>query len=789
MKTKTIILLIISLTLIITCFALPVLAGTYPATGGEDGTHSVDGLGYFNSINALNIEVTGVRTISSPSFHPLVDDLDGDGENEIIIFNGNTMEMYSELTLGVIDAVSMTGVGPTNIRATVYDIDGDGYKEVIARAYNDATVDILEYNGTHIFIEHTFEMLSSISDCIFECVAANRCVAACTYRMTPASGLPVQMRYDTFNSTQVIRSTTGTSITYGTNACPLHPSVPSFYIGNTDTDSDLEVVTSYVIYVHSVPDSVNRVVEIYNLYDNNSMSYQARDTSADAGMGVYAGANTDACYLTGADKYITSPGVGNLDGAVGDGLEIVVGMMDSTDTYEINQYSGINLHLDETYNDGVFSGEGELVSNVMFMDAFPRSSTQDFCVVAFEKTEQEITALCGTNSPAFGYLDEQSFDMPLSSFMNWNVSQSVFSYTRLTTATDMISTLEDGENLDEIVTSFGILSLDYDSVSGEDLQVVYNSPIGRDAILLPVDVQGNGLNDLLAMTTSNLYYVDDGFSNTPAFINEDYSEIDPCTSRIWKLNTSVLISVRADDIDTGDRVQARAILYYGTANENDTGWSAPTTSPTDYSFVFEANKSIVGGVAYVMVRDPDENNRSFPDDLCSDPTTDVGCKKFIFSVSPTGTEEFGGGCVESFGTDPDDVGEEEDDDIVQEGGACDKDSDCAGYPDSFCNNDGACQALIDISDNKLTDGLKEASVLSGMPLLLLLVIVIGTILYYVYQSNIGMAAKGVMTFLVPLIVFGMGAALNLISSIWVILTIVIIIFGAALAFGLLGRGG
>jgi len=107
-----------------------------------------------------------------------------------------------------------------------------------------------------------------------------------------------------------------------------------------------------------------------------------------------------------------------------------------------------------------------------------------------------------------------------------------------------------------------------------------------------------GLSDLLVMTTSNLWYLDDGFANEPGEILS-YT-VDPCLDNVWLLNTTVEVRIVATD-ENSDDVQVRVVLYEGTAFEQDSNWefgSENITENQDYLFASNLEKSMVINIFY-----------------------------------------------------------------------------------------------------------------------------------------------------------------------------------------------
>lgn len=800
---------ILIISIVIISFLSSFVVAQYSVTGNDDGSFHISGSSLITDANSANIDITGLATFTYGNQHPFVEDLDGDGVNEIIAWDQNTVRIYQGNTLSIVDAfnVGITTIpSPANnyrIRSIIYDIDGDGYKEIIARAGDgDATLFIIEYNGTHIYEQTHYEFFSSANDCIFQCIGTEECYGACTYRNTGVNaGFPISMRYTQFTSTNVtIGELAGEDYDAPSGiSCPVHTSVPYFYVGDMDSDGVTELVSGTILSAGSK--KIYYIIDVRNVSSSSIMleDYDIREMFTHSTISVVGGVD---CSTYRINTFATAPSVYDFDGALGDGLEIVVGSMSSENGYEIYLHDS-DLNLDETFNDGLVEADGELVSNVIRMNAIP-SYTQDFCVFSVDNTSEELTLLCGTHNAIYLMPNEQSFDIPFSDFNpNFEVSKTPRSYTRMAHGSQFIQTLEATQNMDELVTSYGVFDVDYDVLSGEDLDLVYSNPIGVESVILPSDTEGIGNNDLLILTTGNLYYVNDGFENTPAYIDSDFSEVDPCLDELVKLNTTVYVKIRADDVDEGDRVQARMILYYDTANEQDTGWLPIGTAPKDFSHVFEANQSIAGGIAYFMVRDPDKNNLTFMTDLCIDPTAEFGCQTYTFSVSPSGTAEYGDGSECSFGVNASDV--------VDPTTSCSTDDDCDSdevcydsqcievpptcttsfeCPDNFICVSNECEPIPVPEESTLADSVGTFAYFSGVPILILVLVVIAFFSYEVAKTDrLPMNAKFPIIIIGSFFIIAVSTILGFLNVIWIVLMIILFIGVGAIFIGSKLKGG
>jgi hypothetical protein len=109
---------------------------------------------------------------------------------------------------------------------------------------------------------------------------------------------------------------------------------------------------------------------------------------------------------------------------------------------------------------------------------------------------------------------------------------------------------------------------------------------------------------------------------------------------VWKQNTTVQVQVTVDDEQTPDNrendlVSARAYLYYGEVNQQNTSFTTNSSAGTTFPFSFIANVTTANSLLRVEARDTGN-----PDDL------DVITRGF--TVSTSGAVFGESSCTESF---------------------------------------------------------------------------------------------------------------------------------------------
>jgi len=117
--------------------------------------------------------------------------------------------------------------------------------------------------------------------------------------------------------------------------------------------------------------------------------------------------------------------------------------------------------------------------------------------------------------------------------------------------------------------------------------------------LISVDVSKETLEDMIALTSANLFYMDDEYQNSAPEIIE-YT-INPCLNSVWKQNTTVQVSIKATDPDN-DNIFYGIVGYKGDSNEQSSN-SSPVGSGIEVTQSFIANKTVGSGTLQLQARD------------------------------------------------------------------------------------------------------------------------------------------------------------------------------------------
>lgn len=630
---------ILSLFILSLLFIIPIVSGVgqtaktdYNESGNSDGLYQL-GLGGFNSAldpdTVNNLQTTSV-TVTDGRKIPLVSDLDGDGFTEVIILDGRNIEIYQNKSLTFVTSFTLGTASDTRFSNMItFDIDDDGLREIIIVAEEERELHILEYNRSILINQTAFQGidLSSIGliggiesgEVVIKCSSPERCLmvysSALDTGFTPGFTQTNTFFGQFFNSSQEsisssFRTALDTSSGFSVFCQPniRHMMAVDYDLDDPTNDpakfefiaSNLEVelssTTDEVANIYWIDILPNRSVV---LDDNGGINPVTSDrvndifgtTSTDnrftcdnsAGFNV----NVDGVgHPLFAGFYITSPLVFNAENSAG--LETIIGIGKDPDEFLMLMFEKDGSFIDRFPATILGDSEGIMISNVFKADIFD-DSTQDFCIMGFNgdpigSIDDSISVTCASkiDPNGFGFPSVESLEFRFDKVNLFNISQTYDQNSILAHSAEMNTE----NNVDEIVSAYGVLELDLDScgIFGDcDMDLVFpqrktaNSPrvISTDAF------DKFGLEDLIILTDLNLFYLDDGFSNQPAnvFCGEPTSitstcsqfTINPCVKSTWKINTSVKITITPKDPE-GNLLSVRARLYAGDTNEFDSGF-------------------------------------------------------------------------------------------------------------------------------------------------------------------------------------------------------------------------
>ncbi len=652
----------------------------YNESGRFDNKYQL-GLGRFNSqLDPDEIDVRSETvTVTNGRKLPLISDLDGDGVAEIIILDGESIEIYQNKTLDFVAGFDLNTASDERFSNIItFDIDGDGLREIIIVAEKEKELHILEYNRSILINQTRFEGidLSELSftnatnfpgEVAIKCSSTERCLMTYSSSIrsgnTPGVGRDLFFFATFFNSSQEgISSTFETKIDSQINSvfnvfC--QPNIRHIAVADYDEDGDIEFIATNMMIAHNF--GGDEVVNIYwiDILSNHNVVLEKKTVSTRPDD-IFTVTSDDffTCDNSGGNNinkdgigpgfplfpglYVSSPLVFDAD-LTKTGLETIVGMGKSPNDFIMVVFKRDGSEIGRFPSTILGDSEGIMISNVFQADIFDGSS-KDFCIMGFNGNpvgaiEDSLSVTCGSlrDTNGFGLLNVNTLEFRFDKEGRFNLSQDYDVWDKIAHSAEYDST----NDLDEVISAYGTLRLNRDSsifsscfLTGDcDMDLIFESPkqVNNPRVIATDAYDRFGLEDWIILTDSNLFYLDDLLTNQP--ISSFNFTINPCIDSVYKINTSIQVRMRAFDPE-GDAVAVRTRIYSGTSNEQDSGFinassgGEVTTSITLEGNLFTANLT-GGGFSLIMEAKDVENN----------PDTIISQQKF-FSVAVNGVETF-----------------------------------------------------------------------------------------------------------------------------------------------------
>jgi len=725
---KTLILFII----IVVC-SLSVFASKDYQNFGRDGFDLTDSSGIFDSsLQGSEVTVSSV-IMTDPRFSPLVSDLDGDGLQEIVVYDSPNIKILEADPLIV---ASSKLVGTDNFPPYIYDWDGDGNKEIII-VNNVGDVKSYEFNGSSLNIESDYSANWSgagkvENEGVIGCGGVDECVIVGTNSIVNDNVVAMK-----FNSS-AMSGVLSVDFRAGGNGGFCFPSTPFLAVEDIDNDGVMEYIFSMIYNGGGGSLTLGLLdQDIAIVYMNaNDGVPTMKGSVINTEMGNIIGGITCAGSSPLSHRLFTSPTVVDIDDDPSN-LETLIGVNVDADEFKIYSYNNLFGVIDD-YPE-LNQADGTLLSNVFIGNFFTDTNT-DFCVLGSQTSGLDLLCASEGLNEFFGLGNAAEF--VFSGYLSHNLSQgrpmdSVWASSAHAVQHSQLRT--NGVDLDEVINSFGIFSLDYDTFR---LTQQYGQPVA-ESVVLSVDFEGIGSDDLIFLTANNLFYHNDQYENLQGQITQ--YEINPCFEGSWITNTTVSASFIVSDVNN-DRVSAKTIFYEGETFEQDTGWSDNVSSGTTFNFNFVANQTGNNYKMSILGRDTNNSDDS-PDKI-----------SFSYTVSDDGVFEFGD-CISSNSFDLI-TGE---DDLVDE-------------EDVILPTDPT------LSDNAITNAVNTFLGMTGLGSLIIWLIVMVVVGYGVWvQSSVQTSATFGIILLLEAFLLIIGSLLGFIS-LGIIITVVLISIAIAVLF-------
>lgn len=550
-------------------------AGSYNHTGYDD---FVLERGTFNAnTDPLEDISTTSRSLIDGRYVPLVADMDNDGTNEILVIDDNDVKLFQDTSLTPLGSAVLSGTGGLS-NQIIFDIDGDGYREMIVAEEEDELMRIYQYNGSVFSLDNSFT-LSGITahtvsgansgQFLLQCRDVNDCLLVWGRQGNGITGTSIGMIYaQSFNSTDMIGSalaleTTASAVSQ--TAC--FPKIRTMEASDLTGDGDKEYIFSYMFYIGGGLDTDKYRVKALDVSSGTVSTAWTFSIDADS---VTDPSGTIACS-DNVERFFSPATVFDFDSSTS-GRESMIAYMINSNAYRIKSIDATGGEIDQFPE--IDSGAGILISNAFKSNVFPSGNRNDICAVGYDNGNNEITMICGSKD-ASELFETYEYTASVTSISPaYNVTQDYLNHNVISHSTQQSNALSDGVDLSEILTPYGVYTADFEECSilgncDDGFNNIFLNFCG-DSVNLAIDIENIGSTDLLCMTDTEIVYIDDLLSNQPATITQ--LSFDPCiTDTIIKVNETLKVTVQVTDGVQGsipaDKVNQIVTTYKDTDNE------------------------------------------------------------------------------------------------------------------------------------------------------------------------------------------------------------------------------
>jgi len=570
-------------------FVIPISFGltSYNNTGTEDQQY-VTGFGVFNENLVGNTIIS--QAFSSLTNIPLVADLDGDGVNEIIIIDGSDI-LIRDTNLLAIDGFTL-GSG-TFSNPIITDIDKDGFAEIIIGHEQEGNISILQFNGTDFireaFLLYPLPLITGSNEIMINCGDGQGIGEAITCLIVSASS-PTgsgarNFSYAGFNASEVGTITKiATNVNTNINYC--FSAIPSIVYSDFDSpsgDSRKEFIFTATEF-NTLSDEILHILYV-DVAESLVTTEDLEITFSSNFNPKTVGGN---CLTDNWGKFYTSPLVADIDGITSNGKETIVGINEDSEDF-VMQVFRANGNLISTHPE-TFQADGVILSNPMLANVFGDTEEVEYCVLGHATDDSDCSSeinqcldlLCGTITSngidlPIPFLRTKTVEFKFDTSGRFNVSegfniQNILSHGGQNSNQPIaLSDLEPTITTD-FLSTYGVFRLSDETFNGtifiKTLDLIFDGVV-EDSTCIQVDAQKTtpSKEDIICLTSTQLFYIDDGFSNSPADIIEEETQFNPCViDSVIKLNETLEILVVVEDVDN-DLVSSFVTIYKDDSNE------------------------------------------------------------------------------------------------------------------------------------------------------------------------------------------------------------------------------
>ncbi len=565
-------------------FLLPLVHAetSYPQTGGVN----TDFLGGVGGFDTTVLSTTKIRPLNNGDHVALVDDLDGDGTNEIVVVDGGSIKLFRGPNLDVVDTFNL--ISGNYSPAIINDIDGDGFKEIIIanEIPGDGTITILEYNGSVLknqselsFTNFPDSGVGGTQEVLLQCSDDRGGTEAVTCLFTVTNS-PVSTTKTflagAFNASNVsssgIMDIVFSSGMGGFDVCL--PMVPTMTFTDFDNDGRGEFIVSTTIFDVSADETL--LIHYFDVVE--ALNDPVEDLRITYSSSFNPVTTTQNCAPDNMGRFFSSPILGDFDSSPSNGLETVISISEDADDFVIKVFDSLGNDIDT--HPAIATADGELLGNPMIANIFGDTGSNDYCAFGQDTTEQVIKLLCGSqltgrtilglpvNNIEFGFDISETFNLSSS----YNFPNTIAHMANMQEDSIDVTDQVGFNDPSELVVAHGVFQVSADDFTGAFTGNQMNRLFERtsESACMIVDAEKVGASDIICVKDFAVEYINDNLVNGVAAITA-HTE-NPCIdSGPVQINTTFQVRLTAQDQNPSplpqDLVTTTVKIYEGTDNE------------------------------------------------------------------------------------------------------------------------------------------------------------------------------------------------------------------------------
>lgn len=617
---------------------------------------------FYGGVGSWSSDITQTtRLLTAPAYVPVAADLNNDGIKEAVVLDGQSYKLISLPSMQVVAGFDTLQTTQSLLSQPI--ITSTLNNTPLVFFINSGRIYGLKYSGSTFSVAYNitvpFGGLGAYDGGTLSC-DTDFCIAS--NGIQGGTGVNAKTYYVSFNESGILSMFNSTSSGLAGSDFFCTPSISNFPITDEESDGTHELVSSFIEIRTGGVNTEKYLVEWISINPvTGTLSQKATLSITTADLINGAGTcTTGTAYAQVPGNRITSPYIADINGGT-TGKETFIAYNTNSNDFILSMISPTSHTIIDSFPE-VLTAKGKIVSNVFGADTDPTVVSSTYgtlptvCAAGYNPANDahlfnspndpaEMTIICGSPNTAYSS-DTKMFFWHGA---NFNISNDVNNFPMITHSAQMASGEDDalGENdPTEFITPFGIFTPTYADTNdifttgsnGEHQYCTFYGYCGMSEVWLNgipnmtfIPVESENRIDLFGITKLSAYYFDDGYNNLDCSEEDCISySVSPCRTGSWQINTSVYVTITPQDNES-DIMQTRAILYYGEANEQDSGWTANGTAFIPVAFSFIANSSTSLSTLRMQAREQQTPGIVDTEDI-------------TFTVTPTGLEY--GDCTE-----------------------------------------------------------------------------------------------------------------------------------------------